>query len=80
MFIEYDSDNQVVYLKMRNGEVARTSEYREEILLDFDKRGRLIGIELLNLEDSKYLPEIARKFSAPSLEKVHTEHLEEIYV
>ncbi len=79
MFIEYDSDAQVVYLKIRKGRVARTIEYKEEIFLDFDRHSRLLGIELLNLEDGKYLSEIAHKFSAPSLKKVHAEHLEEVY-
>ncbi|MCK4248341.1 MAG: DUF2283 domain-containing protein [Candidatus Omnitrophica bacterium] len=79
MFIEYDSSSQVVYLKLKHGEVVKTKEYKKEIFLDFDKHNKLLGIELLNLEDSLYLPEIAHKFSAPSLKKVHAEHLEEVY-
>jgi len=78
MFIEYDSENKVVYLKLKEGKVAKTVEYREELFLDLDKSGRLLGIELLDLKDAQYLSEIAKKFSQPLLRKVHLGYLPQV--
>ncbi|MBU0534078.1 MAG: DUF2283 domain-containing protein [Candidatus Omnitrophica bacterium] len=39
MFIEYDSDQQIVYIKIREGKVAKTIEYKDKLFLDLDERG-----------------------------------------
>jgi uncharacterized protein YuzE len=79
MFIEYDSDQQVVYIKIREGKIAKTIEYKDELFLDLDKRGELLGVEMLNMKDSKYLPEISKKFASPEFQKVHTKYLRQVY-
>lgn len=80
MFIEYDTEHEVLYLKIRDGKVTRTKEYRAEVFVDLDKEGKLIGIELLDLKDSKYIPKIAKEYSLHGINRIHPEYLKKILV
>ena len=43
-----DGGIQAVYITVRNNKVAKTKEIVEDTLLaDYDRRGRLVGIEIL---------------------------------
>ncbi|MBN2097935.1 MAG: DUF2283 domain-containing protein [Candidatus Omnitrophica bacterium] len=70
MKISFDTLAKAVYIELEKKKVARTREFAPEVFLDFDYRGELIGIELLN-PATVYLKKIARKFRKPELEKVH---------
>ncbi|MBI2109543.1 DUF2283 domain-containing protein [Candidatus Woesearchaeota archaeon] len=52
MKLEYDkeADAAYIYLKfpIKAKECERTIELNEDIIIDFDKTGKLIGIEILN--------------------------------
>ena len=52
MKLEYDKevDAAYIYLKhpIRNGEAKNTIELNENIILDFDRKRKLIGVEVLN--------------------------------
>lgn len=80
MFIEYDTEHQTLYLRIREGKVVKTKEYRAEVFVDLDKKGNLLGIELLNLEDCKYIPQIAREYSLPKINRLHPEYLKKVLV
>lgn len=58
MNVEYDKkvDAAYIYLKKKigKGEVKKTISLNGEIILDFDKDHKLVGIEILNA--SKYIP------------------------
>jgi uncharacterized protein YuzE len=45
-----DADAAYIYLKhpVKHGEAARTVTMKENIILDFDKSNKLIGVEILN--------------------------------
>lgn len=44
----HDGTLEAVYITLRDGKAAKTKEIIEDILLaDYDRRGRLIGIEVL---------------------------------
>ncbi len=53
--VKHDKEADTVYLHFKNkicqNEVILTSQVVEDILLDFDSRGRLIGLEILNAEN-----------------------------
>ena len=55
MEIEYDKDADAMYIRLRQGELGRTKEVDANTLLDLDKNGKLLGIELLDVR--KRLPE-----------------------
>ena len=79
MFIEYDSEAQAVYIKVKAGKVVKTIEYKDNLLIDLDDKGVLLGVEILKMGDTKYLYEISQKFSSSELAKVHIENLKQVY-
>ncbi|MDP4012200.1 MAG: DUF2283 domain-containing protein [Candidatus Nanoarchaeia archaeon] len=52
MRIEYDKDVDAAYIYLKypikDGEAAKTVNLKENINLDYDKEGRLLGIEILD--------------------------------
>lgn len=52
MKFEYDkeADTAYIYLEdfIEDGQVKKTIELNDNIILDFDKDGKLLGIEILN--------------------------------
>ena len=50
MTIEFDSSLGVLYLRVRPGEVADTLEYAEDIYVDVDADGRVLGAEFLHAD------------------------------
>ncbi|MBI2583264.1 MAG: DUF2283 domain-containing protein [Candidatus Aenigmarchaeota archaeon] len=52
MKFEYDKDVDAAYIyiehPIKEGQVKETIELNEDIILDFDKDGKLIGVEILN--------------------------------
>jgi uncharacterized protein YuzE len=52
MKIEIDKEANAAYIYVKtqidDGEVAKTIEVNDSIILDFNKDGKLIGIEVLN--------------------------------
>jgi len=47
--IQIDGEASSVYLRLRDGRVARTDEVAPGILLDYDDQGRVVGIELIGV-------------------------------
>lgn len=58
MKLEYDRKANAIYIylkeKIEKGEVKQTISLNDEIILDFDKDKKLIGIEIINA--AKYVP------------------------
>ena len=52
MKIEYDKDVDAAYIYLKipikDGEVKKTIELNENIILDFDDKGKLLGVEILD--------------------------------
>lgn len=52
MKLEYDSEADAAYIyieyPIREGESKKTIELNENIILDFDKNGKILGMEILN--------------------------------
>lgn len=52
MKFEYDKDADAAYIYLADtimsGEVKKTTELNENVILDFDNRGKIIGVEILN--------------------------------
>jgi len=45
--ITYDKDADAAYFKVKKGKVAKTVKLDEWLLMDVDKKGALLGIEML---------------------------------
>lgn len=52
MKLEYDKEADAAYVCLvgiiKRGEVKKTVELNENIILDFDNKGKILGIEILN--------------------------------
>ncbi len=52
MKITYDKEADAAYVyldkEIKEGQVKKSVEKTEDIILDFDKKGRLLGVEILN--------------------------------
>lgn len=48
MKVKIDRTHDVAYVKLKKGKVAQTIEVRPGILLDIDKSGEVLDIELLS--------------------------------
>ena len=51
MKIKYDSDADAMYLTLRKDKVASTKEIDENTIIDFDKNGQVIGVEILFVKE-----------------------------
>jgi len=47
MKINYDKIADAIYMTLRKGKVAKTLEMNERLIVDVDKKGNILGIEML---------------------------------
>ena len=48
MNTKYDPDANALYVKFSDDKIERTEELKPGIILDFDSRGYVVGIEMLD--------------------------------
>lgn len=48
MKIDYDKIADAVYFSLKKGKVAKTLEMNERLIVDVDKKGNILGIEMLD--------------------------------
>ncbi len=48
MNIHYDKIADAIYIKMNNNKISKTNQISDFIMHDIDKKGDLVGIEILN--------------------------------
>lgn len=48
MNINYDKVADAVYMTLRKGKVSKTVEMEDRLIVDVDKKGNILGIELLD--------------------------------
>ena len=47
--VEYDSKADAMYIWLRKARYDISEELAENVIIDLDKKGRIIGIEILNV-------------------------------
>jgi len=47
--VEYDSKSDAIYIWLRKAKYDISEELAENVIIDLDKKGRIIGIEILNV-------------------------------
>ena len=50
--VEYDSKADAMYIWLRKAQYEISEELAENVIIDLDKRGRIIGIEILDVSKS----------------------------
>ncbi len=59
MRLKIDHENDALYFRLDETEIVESEEVEPGVILDFDKEGRVVGIELLNLS-TRIAPEKLR--------------------
>ena len=74
--ITIDPQYNIAYIMINDHKVAKSERYEEGIVIDYDSRGELVGIELLNASKSAIM-KIANKFRLNSIKK-KADHLSKL--
>ena len=56
MKVIYDKDTDTLSIILRAGKVAESDEVREGLIVDYDKSGRLVSLELLDASEQVNRP------------------------
>jgi uncharacterized protein YuzE len=59
MKIEYSKDADAIYVYFKEDMVATSKEIEDGVVVDFDAKGQLIGIEVLDVSQRYSLSDIA---------------------
>ena len=54
----YDSESDCGYIRIANGDVARTESLTASLLVDRDGSGNIVGIEVLTVTDPGWMPRV----------------------
>jgi len=65
MKIRYDKDADAMYIKIRDGKIDKTKKIDDNTLLDMDKDGNLLGIELLFVKERN--PNFLKEFKSENI-------------
>ena len=66
MKLEYDSKADAIYIRLKDVAIVSTREVEDNLVVDLDAKGRMVGIELLFVSD--YLsPEDIDSFTVTNL-------------
>jgi len=52
MKIDYDKVADAVYIRVKKGKVAKTISLKDRLIVDTDKSGNILGVEILDMSSS----------------------------
>jgi uncharacterized protein YuzE len=81
--LEVDEEAKALYFRLRKGEIAETIEYPEveEILLDLDDQGQVLGIEILDpgsIDMQSVFAELSKRYNIVDLSSLLSKSLMEL--
>ena len=53
----YDKETDTLSIILRNGKVAESDEAREGLILDYDRSGKLLSLEILDASEQVTVPQ-----------------------
>lgn len=66
MEINYDKDADAMYIEFRKGDFAKNKKIDDFTIIDLDKQGNILGIELLD---------VSKRIPRESLSQLHVKNL-----
>jgi len=66
MKIEYSKEADAIYVYFKEAFVAKSKEIEDGVVIDFDEKGQLVGIEVLD---------VSQRFSLSDIVNVNIENL-----
>ncbi len=81
--LEVDEEAKALYFRLQEGEIAETVEYPEveEIFLDLDDQGHVLGIELLDpasIDIQSVFAELSKRYNIADLSPLLSKSLVEL--
>lgn len=81
--LEVDEEAKALYFRLREGEIAETVEYPkvEEIFLDLDEQGQVLGIEVLDpgsINIQSVFAELSKRYNIVDLSSLLSKSLVEL--
>jgi len=71
MRMHYSQDADAIYIRLKEDHVNNTDEVAEDIIMDFDDKGHVIGIEILSASEKVDVRElIVQSFDKVMVDKV----------
>ena len=71
MRMHYSQDGDAIYIRLKEDHVHDTDEVAEDIIMDFDDKGHVIGIEILSASEKVDVRElIVQSFDKVMVDKV----------
>ena len=69
-FDENGRDILAMYFEVSTHKIAKTVEFSNAVNIDFDRRGEMVGVEVLNPDSLSALMDIAEIYKVPELKQV----------
>ena len=60
MKLHFDDEANALYLRLDDSKIIESEEVQPGIVLDFDERGEVVGIEILHVKDRVPLVDLRR--------------------
>jgi uncharacterized protein YuzE len=71
MRMHYSQDADAIYIRLKEDHIHNTDEVTEDIIMDFDDKGNVIGIEILSASEKVDVRElIVQSFDKVMVDKV----------
>jgi len=51
MKLKVDKDNNALYFRLDENAIVESEEVRPGVILDFDSKGKVVGVEFLNISE-----------------------------
>lgn len=67
MKIDYDKESDAMYIEIRKGKFSRNKKVDDITILDLDKEGNILGIELLD---------VSKRAPSESLKKLYVKNMQ----
>ncbi|MBI2670877.1 DUF2283 domain-containing protein [Candidatus Woesearchaeota archaeon] len=67
MKISYDPEADAMYITLRQGKIDHTKEIDDNTIIDFDKSGKVLGIEILFVKERN--PDLLKEIQVKNLIK-----------
>ncbi len=59
MRVKVDMESDVLYFRLSEEEIVESEEVSTDVVLDYDKNGRVVGIEILNIKNQFSVEELS---------------------
>ena len=76
MRLHYSLDADAIYIRLKEDKICNTDEVTEDIIMDYDEKGNVIGIEILSVSEKVDINELTvQSFDKVMIEKSSAAYL-----